>query len=364
MKKDTLFLALLAFSLLAATAAAVELENREGMEGEVLWSFAYFGEDDYFFRPSDMEYDKANSLIYVADAGNHRVLVFEKDGRYVRTIGEKGQGPGQFARPTGLCIMSDSRLAVADYDNNRIQIFNPDGEFDRIVNTRELRVADLLVVGEEIYTIPSYGSSGYRLNMQLKNDSQPLVNILDFEGNVVRNLNTDAYPESQPFIRSIKHRVSMALSPDGKIFLPFFAINMVYIFDLAGEKLGEFERTLPFKPLFPQLLQQKTSGGVIQMSAKTDMVHHSTCFGDDGNLYILTYGESYDKLSKKRENPEEMPPFPMQVDVFDPNSHRMLRSIQVDPSVRVFTLLGENRMAYIHEDAEGELVFKGVSIEE
>ena len=98
------------------------------------------------------------------------------------------------------------------------------------------------------------------------------------------------------------------------------------------------------------------------MRARTDMVNHSSRFGDDGNLYILTYGESYDKLNRGVEDREESPPMPMQVDVLDPGTHEILRTIAVDPSVRAFTLLGTDRLAYIHEDAEGELVFKCVDI--
>jgi hypothetical protein len=364
MKKYSFIFYLPAIILLISVAQPSGLREGVDSEGKTLWSFSYFGRDDFFYRPSDMAFDGTNQLIYIADYGNDRVVVFDTGGKFVRAIGKKGQGPGDFSGPTGLCVMEDSRLAVADYGNNRIQIFSPGGEFQRAVNTKELRVADILIAGEEIYTLSSFGASGYHLNMALKEDSQPLVQVLDFDGNVLRRLTTDAYPETQPFIRAIKHRVSMAIGPEGRLYCPFFAINMVYVFDKGGEKVDEFERSLPFKPTFPQLLQQRSSGEVIQMSAKTDMVSHSARMGEDGKLYILTYAESFDKLLKERKNPEEMPPIPMRLDVLDPRSHRLLRTIDVDPTVRAFVLLGENRLAYIHEDAEGELVFKCVEIGE
>lgn len=348
--------------LLTATAPNSPAARRICPEGKVLWNFSYFGEGDFFFRPSDMEYDAANSLIYIADYGNNRIVVFDDDGRFIRVIGKKGQGPGEFAGPTGLCVMKDSRLAVADYGNNRIQIFKADGEFEKVINTRELQAADLLVVGEEIYTIPSYGASGYRLNMGLKENSQPLVNVLDFEGNLIRSLTTDAYPETQPFIRAIKHRVSMALAPDGRLFLPFLAINKVYVFDRAGSRVDEFERDLPFKPIFPELLEQRSAGGVVQMRGRADTVSHSSRFGADGLLYILSHKESDDKLRKALKNPEDPLLVPMELDVLDPKSYKKLRSISVDPSVRTFVLIGKERLAYIFEDAEGELVFKCIEI--
>ena len=346
MKKLYYVFIIVAMSLLGLTAVLANSANGTDLEGQELWSFAYFGQDDFFHRPSDMEYDAANSLIYIADYGNNRVLVFDADGRFVRAIGNKGQGPGEFAGPTGLCMMEDSRLAVADYGNNRIQIFSPDGQFDRAINTRELQVADLIVAGEEIYTVPSYGASGFRLNMGLKEDSQPLVNVLDLEGNVVRSLTTDAYPETQPFIRSIKHRVSMALAPDGRLFLPFFAINMIYVFDPAGNKVNEIERPLSFRPIFPQLLQQKSAGGVIQMMAKTDTVSQTSGFGQDGCLYILTNTESTDKLRKALKDPEDSMQVPMRLDRLDAETFKTVGSIDVDSNVRTFTLIG--RLSLIH----------------
>lgn len=363
MKKILCGLFVLALGLYGFTVFDENSENLTGPEGEVLWSFSYFGQDDFFHRPSDMEYDADNSLIYIADYGNNRVLAFDKEGKYVCTIGKKGQGPGEFSSPTGLCLMPDSRLAVADYGNNRIQIFDAEGEFERAINTRELQVADILVIGEEIFTVPTYGSSGFRLNMGLKEDSQPLVNVLDFDGNEVRRLTTDAYPETQPFIRSLKHRVSMALAPDGRLFLPFFAVNMVYVFDPAGKKVNEIERPLSFKPIFPQLLQQKSAGGVIQMTAKIDTISHSSEFGQDGRLYILTNTKSTDKLRAVLKDPEDSPQVPMQLDVLDPHTFKTIEMIEVDSNVRTFALIGGNRIAYIFEDAEGELVFKCIVLE-
>lgn len=360
MKKYILIYVLSALTLWMPSLLVAGEANEKSQEWEELWSFSYFGQDDYFYRPSDMEYDAARSLVFIADAGNDRILVFDAAGRFVRSFGKKGQGPGEFNRPTGICLMQDSRLAVADYGNNRIQFFTFEGDYERLINTRELRVADLLVTGKEIFTISSFGISGYGLNMRLEKNSQPLVNVLDCEGNAIRTITTDAYPETHPFIRAIKHRVSMAFSPEGNLFLPFFAINKVYVFSTGGKKTGEFERPLPFKPLFPELLRQTSKGDIISMAAKVDMVNHSAHFGKDGYLYILSYAESFDKLIKNRKSPEEIPPVPMQVDVLDPAGYKTILSVKVEPDVRVFSPLSENRLAYIYENAEGELVFKGI----
>ncbi|MEO8441955.1 MAG: 6-bladed beta-propeller [Betaproteobacteria bacterium] len=48
-------------------------------------------------------------------------------GKFIKTWGKKGSGPGEFDMPHGLAIDSSGRLFVADRGNSRIQIFDLDG---------------------------------------------------------------------------------------------------------------------------------------------------------------------------------------------------------------------------------------------
>lgn len=62
--------------------------------------------------------------VWVA-ATNHRVQLFTTEGRYLRGLGEKGTGPGQFHTPHGLAMDSKGNLYVVDTQNHRIQKFAP-----------------------------------------------------------------------------------------------------------------------------------------------------------------------------------------------------------------------------------------------
>lgn len=50
--------------------------------------------------------------IVVADAGTGVMRVFDEDGQYVRTLGRRGEGPGETTRPDVLTWLGDSILAV------------------------------------------------------------------------------------------------------------------------------------------------------------------------------------------------------------------------------------------------------------
>ena len=73
----------------------------------------------------------ARDEIYVADYWNDRVEVFSLDGTPRRTIGRPGRGPGEFDAPGGIAVGDNGDLFVADFYNQRVQQLRADGIFIR-----------------------------------------------------------------------------------------------------------------------------------------------------------------------------------------------------------------------------------------
>ena len=62
--------------------------------------------------------------LYVTDRLNHRIQVFEKkDCSYFNEFGSKGRRPGQFNQPVGIYLDASS-IYITDHENHRIQIFD------------------------------------------------------------------------------------------------------------------------------------------------------------------------------------------------------------------------------------------------
>ena len=89
--------------------------------------------------PTDVVTDPGNGDVYVAESHTNvgdpdligRISVFDRDGNFLRVIGETGTGPGQFRTPHALEFDSQGRLIVADRHNHRIQILTKEGTFIR-----------------------------------------------------------------------------------------------------------------------------------------------------------------------------------------------------------------------------------------
>lgn len=96
-------------------------------DGDLIWRMPGSGEPAGFGDLSGLVID-SHGRMFVADRGNHRVLVYQLDGAgwpvYTATIGVTG-GPGSdndhFNRPDDLAIDSSGRVYVADVGNKRIQ---------------------------------------------------------------------------------------------------------------------------------------------------------------------------------------------------------------------------------------------------
>ena len=80
-------------------------------------------------QPYAVAVDPRTGNVVVTDAANQRVVVFDGAGGVVRTFGAAGDGPGQFALPTGVAVGPGGQIYVADYNQDRIQKFTPTGEY-------------------------------------------------------------------------------------------------------------------------------------------------------------------------------------------------------------------------------------------
>jgi sugar lactone lactonase YvrE len=61
--------------------------------------------------------------------GNDRISKFSKNGKFIKSWGKQGSGPGELKSPHTIALDSRGRLIVGDRDNNRIQIFDQDGRY-------------------------------------------------------------------------------------------------------------------------------------------------------------------------------------------------------------------------------------------
>jgi DNA-binding beta-propeller fold protein YncE len=69
--------------------------------------------------------------LYVSDGyGNSRVHKYSPDGKLLFSWGEPGSDPGQFNIVHNICTDGDGYVYVADRENHRVQVFDANGKFE------------------------------------------------------------------------------------------------------------------------------------------------------------------------------------------------------------------------------------------
>ena len=93
-------------------------------------------------RPADIAVDPANGEVYIADGyGNHRIIVFDSTGKFVRQWGEEASAQDAAAGVGGkfrgvvhsVNLGRDGNVYVCDRGGDRIQVFTKAGAFLRSI---------------------------------------------------------------------------------------------------------------------------------------------------------------------------------------------------------------------------------------
>ena len=85
-----------------------------------------------FDRPTDVGWDQAGNIFVSDGYGNSRVVKYDKNGRFIASVGSKGSAQGQLNLPHSLAVDAKGNVYVGDRSNRRIQVFDDDLTFKAI----------------------------------------------------------------------------------------------------------------------------------------------------------------------------------------------------------------------------------------
>ncbi|NER16292.1 NHL repeat-containing protein [Spongiivirga citrea] len=108
------------------------------------------GEGELYY-PTDVHITK--EYIWVADAYNNRIQVFDKEGKFKMMIGEDQK----MNAATGIFV-SDKEVFITDFENSRVLVFTLEGVLKQVLETAIKKPTDVLVKKKKLY-ITNYRTS-------------------------------------------------------------------------------------------------------------------------------------------------------------------------------------------------------------
>jgi len=167
--------------------------------------------------------------VVVCDTHYHRVVMFDADGKVVKTFGKEGQGPGEFIYPVAVAKDAQENLYIAEYgSNDRVQKFTSEGKFILSfgafgTNPGEFqRPSGLVWRDGKIYAADAFNN-----RIQVFSDAGKFLKILD--------------SAEQPLALRLPY--DLKLGPDDTLYAVEYGAGRVTRLDLNGRALGRYGTT-------------------------------------------------------------------------------------------------------------------------
>jgi predicted membrane-bound mannosyltransferase/DNA-binding beta-propeller fold protein YncE len=166
-----------------------------------------------------------DGLLYVADSGNHQVVVFDQEGNYIRTLGTFGLAPlvDALNEPWDVAVAPGGDVFVADTWNHRIVSYDAQGAY------RLSWGYEGLVAGGEMAGF--WGPRGIVTdadgNVYVADTGNKRIMVFDENGTLIRQIGSGGGLDGQ-----VDEPVGLAFSPDG----------LLYVADTWNQRIQVFTR--------------------------------------------------------------------------------------------------------------------------
>ena len=150
--------------------------------------------------------------IYVSDGyGNSRVHKYSPDGKLLMSWGEPGTDPGQFNIVHNIVTDAEGWVYVADRENHRVQVFDGNGKYEAQWNNMHRPCGLYCHRGPRLEFIIGELGSGMKVNRVHPNIG-PRVSIVDKHGALIARLRRPgrARHRSRQIHCAARHRARLA----------------------------------------------------------------------------------------------------------------------------------------------------------
>jgi hypothetical protein len=313
-----------------------------------------------------------NGGVYVFDGQVPALRYYDASGRYVRTLGGKGAGPGEYQDASlGIVIRHrDGRVVLRDPRNSRLNIYAPDGSpLPPVPVTSGLftQQATTLDTANHMYLRIMTGQPE-------RNKPWPIALLhLDDEGRIVDTLVPPILAdESVESVGTMFGRVKhWAFSPLGGFVVALSDRYRIEHFRRDGSVL-RIERDVPPVAIHPEEKAEleamndwryRTQGQFMTTDKPTvpDVkgVIRAIAVGEDGRIWVRRYApaEKGDSVQGFARQGQEAPPTrfwhePNVHDVFEPDG-RYLGALRMPPRTGLSVMRGDQVWG-VREGPEGE----------
>ena len=212
------------------------------LDGEVLMTIGVPGQaaglfsGEPFNRCTHVALDPDNGDLFISDGyGNSRVHKYTPDGQHIKSWGEPGTDPGQFNVAHNIATDRDGYVYVADRENHRIQVFDRDGKFETMWTNLHRPCAIFITDDQQVYV----GELGWGMMVNRNTPNiGPRISVMTTAGNVVARIGNGYGLDVGEFVAP--HGICVA--DDESIYVGEVAHTSIGHFDTPPDDVRSFQK--------------------------------------------------------------------------------------------------------------------------
>jgi len=245
-------------------------------------------ENVLFYMPTNIVFDSQGNM-YILDTGNHRIQKFDPDGKFITSIGRKGQGPGEFQYPISLDVDSEGYLYISDSGNQRIQILNPDGTDHKTIQMVKEAVGPIKIAKLGHMIMGTGGFVSISPGAMDEDESLPkLLKVLNLEGEIQKEFG-EKKDYNNFLMNRAGNRFHFTVDRDNNIYISFDNQNRIEKYSPEGEILWKSDRLLNFDTTRPRQKGFDERRGGYRMFREPEMNRCSSgiAVDDKGRIWVV-----------------------------------------------------------------------------
>lgn len=242
------------------------------------------GRDDYtFFRAWYLAVDDEENM-YIMDQGETHIKVFDRNGTFLRSIGSRGEGPGELFNPNRIFITSGNQLVIEDFIRN-LTFYTLDGKYIKAQSTVSVFPIEVLV-----------GSTGQIFaitNIKEPDRTGKEVKLYDENLNHVKTIISIPKPKPDPrILMPFQPEINWAIFHNDSIIISFEKDYELQIFNAQGElskKITKEYEPVKITEQDVKLRVRRVPEGRKLVVPKYFPAVHSITTDDKGRIFVHTY---------------------------------------------------------------------------
>lgn len=301
------------------------------------------GQEEYMFlEATRLDVDDEEN-IYILDRKASLVRVYDKNGKFCRTIGKKGQGPGEFQRPRDIYITPQKEILVNDGSTRRLLFFALDGTFLKETSAGKMW----------LFIDPKVDSNGNVIGGYMVLDKKPSFQLKTFNPDLEPQKDIATMEMAKPPVIDPRFpRIYWDVMENDKLIWAVQTKYELHIVDAKGEQIRRIIKD--YDPVdFTEEDKNKAlelglyeGPGVKLLWPKHHLAFMEFTCDDQEQIFVRTY--------EKKEEQEKGNYY----DIFDPEG-RYIAKVFLDVIPRVWK---KGKMYAFYDDEEGYRFIKRYNV--